>query len=110
MTKAQMSIKPPIDKWKIVFFIFILHGLGTLMPWNIFITAKGVCIIFSNLFNWSYIYLANFFEKYFTDYKLNPAENSTTTNYSTNFMQYMGFAAQIPNLVFNWLNIFVNLG
>lgn len=26
----------------LVFFILILHGIGALMPWNMFITAKDV--------------------------------------------------------------------
>jgi len=30
--------------------------------------------------------------------------------YATYFQQNVGFAAQIPNLVFNWINIFLNLG
>jgi len=26
----------------LVFFILLLHGIGALMPWNMFITAKDV--------------------------------------------------------------------
>lgn len=88
VSKFDPSLTPR-DKYKLVFFIFILHGLGTLMPWNMFITAKG----------------------YFEDFKL--SENYTVhteTNYRGSFMQNMGFAAQIPNVCFNWINIFVNLG
>ncbi|XP_037944695.1 equilibrative nucleoside transporter 1 [Teleopsis dalmanni] len=90
ITKATQFLKPPIDKWKIVFFIFIIHGLGTLTPWNMFITAKS----------------------YFVDYKLSThnGTNTTHTVYASNFMQYISFASQIPNLIFNWLNVFVNLG
>jgi len=58
-------------------------------PWNMFITAK----------------------EYFVDYKLSP--NYTGTNnaeYAANFMPYLTFASQIPNVLFNWMNIFVNLG
>lgn len=82
------TLKAPRDKLMLVFFIFLLHGLGTLMPWNMFINAKS----------------------YFVDFKLAPSEGNTTSSYATNFMPYMGFAAQIPNLIFNWLNIFVHLG
>lgn len=32
------------------------------------------------------------------------------TIYSASFLQYLGFAAQVPNVVFNWLNIFVKFG
>ncbi|XP_037816196.1 equilibrative nucleoside transporter 1 [Lucilia sericata] len=88
MDKINECVKPAKDKWKIVFFIFLLHGLGTLMPWNMFITAKS----------------------YFVDFKLVSNDGNVTSVYANNFMQYMGFASQIPNLIFNWLNIFVHLG
>ncbi|XP_053969979.1 equilibrative nucleoside transporter 1-like [Anastrepha ludens] len=82
-------MEPPKDKWNFVLLIFVVHGIGTLMPWNMFITAKS----------------------YFVDYKLSDNTNSTSsTTYASNFLQYHNFAAQIPNVVFNWLNIFVNLG
>lgn len=32
------------------------------------------------------------------------------TVYSASFLQYLGFAAQVPNVVFNWLNVFVQIG
>lgn len=89
MSKLMSTLQPPEDKYKLVFFIFVLHGLGTLMPWNMFITAKS----------------------YFEDFKL--GENYTVkseVNYRGNFMQNMGFASQIPNVLFNWLNIFMNFG
>lgn len=90
MDRAKMEISPPYDKWKLVFLIFMLHGLGTLMPWNMFITAKG----------------------YFVDFKLNSTllGGDEYSSYSTNFLAYIGFASQIPNVVFNWLNVFVNMG
>lgn len=89
MSKIASNLQPPVDKYKLVFFIFLLHGLGTLMPWNMFITAKS----------------------YFEDFKL--GENytvKTEVNYRGNFMQNMGFASQIPNVLFNWINIFINFG
>ncbi|KAL9892159.1 equilibrative nucleoside transporter 1-like isoform X1 [Glossina fuscipes] len=89
MAKAQMSLTPPKDKFKLVFLIFLLHGLGTLMPWNMFITAKS----------------------YFVDFKLaSTNDTSSSISYDGYFLQYLGFASQIPNLIFNWLNIFVQLG
>jgi solute carrier family 29 (equilibrative nucleoside transporter), member 1/2/3 len=42
MERAKMEIDPPTDKYKLVFFTLIIHGIGTLMPWNMFITAKSV--------------------------------------------------------------------
>lgn len=91
VSKFVTSITPkePKDKFKLVFLIFVLHGLGTLMPWNMFITAKS----------------------YFEDFKLSTNyTGKTDSDYHGNFMQNMGFAAQIPNVCFNWINIFVNFG
>lgn len=49
-------------------------------------------------------------QQYFVDYKLSEAYTGVNSEYDTFFMSYLGFAAQIPNVVFNWMNIFVNLG
>lgn len=83
MERARMEINPPYDRYKLIFFTLLLHGVGTLTPWNMFITAK----------------------EYFTEYKL-----GGHSEYSDNFIQYIGLASQIPNVFFNWINIFVNLG
>lgn len=88
MERAKMEISPPYDKYKLVFLTFLLHGLGTLMPWNMFITAKS----------------------YFVDFKLDESYTGTKSEYATNFLAYVGFAAQIPNVFFNWINIFVQMG
>ena len=85
-----MEIEPPGDRFNLILLILVLHGVGTLMPWNMFINAKS----------------------YFVDYKLssNYTGDAEASEYSAMFLQYLGFASQIPNLCFNWLNIFVNLG
>lgn len=44
MDRAKMEISPPRDRFNLILFTFILHGVGTLMPWNMFITAKAVSI------------------------------------------------------------------
>ena len=36
----QGSEVPPVDKGNIVFWIVLLHGIGMLMPWNMFITIS----------------------------------------------------------------------
>lgn len=46
MERAKMEISPPRDRFNLVFFVLLLHGIGTLTPWNMFITAKGVNIFF----------------------------------------------------------------
>ncbi|KAL9898321.1 LOW QUALITY PROTEIN: equilibrative nucleoside transporter 1-like [Glossina fuscipes fuscipes] len=82
-----MILSPPKDKFKLVFLVFVLHGIGVLMPWNMFITAKS----------------------YFVDFKL--ATNDTSpTSYAGYFLQYMGLASQIPSIIFNWINIFLRIG
>ncbi|XP_029165286.1 equilibrative nucleoside transporter 1-like isoform X1 [Nylanderia fulva] len=88
MDQADLELNPPRDRLNLVFCILVLHGIGALMPWNMFITAKD----------------------YFVSYKLSKEYTDVDTNYATNFLAYLGFAAQIPNLLFNWLNVFLQLG
>lgn len=90
MERARLECEPPSDRFKLIFFILLLHGIGTLTPWNMFITAKD----------------------YFVSYKLstNYTNSNETQFYAANFMPYIGFASQVPNVIFNWMNIFVNLG
>ncbi|XP_031633474.1 equilibrative nucleoside transporter 1 [Contarinia nasturtii] len=88
MERATLEINPPRDKLKIIYFILLLHGIGTLMPWNMFINAKS----------------------YFVGYKLNDSYTMVHTDYVKHYDGTSTLAAQIPNLVLNWLNIFLNLG
>ncbi|XP_011169324.1 equilibrative nucleoside transporter 1 isoform X1 [Solenopsis invicta] len=88
MDQADLELNPPRDRLNLVFFILILHGIGALIPWNMFITAKN----------------------YFIEYKLSKEYTGIATNYNTNFLPYLGFAFQVPNLLFNWLNIFIQFG
>lgn len=88
MEQAHLEMNPPVDRLNLVYLTFLLHGIGTLMPWNMFITAKA----------------------YFVDYKLSKNYTGFESDYVTNFMPYLGFAAQVPNFIFNWLNIFVQIG
>jgi len=78
---------PPPDRFQLVFLTMVLHGVGTLMPWNMFITAYG----------------------YFLDHKLVDA-NGDRTAYANDFMTYVGFASHLPCVFFNWANIFVQMG
>lgn len=118
--------KAPKDRFMIVYILLLLHGVGTLMPWNMFITAT----------------------KYFTDYKLLPAgcdsirppatmtttpfsyiiDNVTTVStllmeldphndtctetssiYRNYFLSYLGFVAQVPNVLLNGMNVFLQV-
>ncbi len=48
--------------------------------------------------------------QYFVDYKLGEANTTDSRWYQANFFPFLSFASQIPNVFFNWLNIFVQLG
>lgn len=80
------------DIYNIVYAVLLIHGIGTLMPWNMFINAN----------------------EYFTNYKLQPVVNGTTDpsmdNIRKNFLSYLGLASQLPNVIFNGVNLLVNMG
>lgn len=97
---SNQIIGLPTDRYNLVFIILLIHGVGTLMPWNMFINA----------------------ESYFREYKLggnitNATSSTTTTpidadieEYRKNFQSYLGVASQLPNVLFNGLNLLVNMG
>lgn len=45
MEDAHLQLHPPKDRWNMVYLVLLLHGIGVLMPWNMFITAKSVSIL-----------------------------------------------------------------
>ncbi|XP_071834915.1 equilibrative nucleoside transporter 1-like isoform X2 [Apostichopus japonicus] len=73
---------PPIDKWMLAFIIFALHGVGTLLPWNCFITA----------------------EAYFTEHKF--GNLSDDVQYKDKFIAYLGLCGFLPNLTFLAIALF----
>ncbi|XKL62929.1 hypothetical protein PGB90_002762 [Kerria lacca] len=86
MEQAELETNPPKDRFLLVYFIILIHGIGILMPWNMFINAKS----------------------YFEDYKLSQNyTNMDTSFYVDNFMTFLGIFSQFPNVLFAWLNIFV---
>lgn len=78
-----MDINPPKDRWNLIYITLLIHGIGTLIAWNMLITSK----------------------EYFVTHKL-----VTEPALAADFMPYLGIAAQFPNLLFNWLNVFVQFG
>lgn len=54
--------------------------------------------------------LVHFFPQYFVDYKMSVNYTGVETNYDTYFQASLTLAAQIPNVILNWANIFLNLG
>lgn len=77
---------PVTDRFKLVFLTLMLQGVGTLMPWNMFINAKS----------------------YFVDFKLNVnGTNIVTDEHRLNFLSYIGVASHVPSVICNAVNIFV---
>ncbi|CAK9298790.1 unnamed protein product [Gordionus sp. m RMFG-2023] len=77
----------PKDRMNLNYIIMMIHGIGILIPWNVFINANS----------------------YFVDYKLNP--NVTGTHeYKENFISYLGIISQLPNVILMALNLFVQFG
>lgn len=75
------------DKYNIIYIVFLLFGIATLLPWNVFINA----------------------EDYFVKYKLNTTESYNAT-YRTNFTFIVGSIGQFTNVVMNIFNIAVTFG
>lgn len=42
MDEASLQLNTPPDKYNLVYITFLIHGIGVLMPWNMFITAVDV--------------------------------------------------------------------
>ncbi|XP_074026240.1 equilibrative nucleoside transporter 1 isoform X1 [Leptinotarsa decemlineata] len=88
MDDASLQLNTPPDRYHLVYITFLIHGIGVLMPWNMFITAID----------------------YFTKYKLGKTYIGFVFPYAANFMQLLTFSAQVPSLLFSWMNIFVQMG
>uniref|UniRef100_A0A0M3HS24 Equilibrative nucleoside transporter 1 n=1 Tax=Ascaris lumbricoides TaxID=6252 RepID=A0A0M3HS24_ASCLU len=85
----MLTERPPPDKYHLVYLIMLLHGVGTLMPWNMFITIAPA---------------------YFVNYKLMEMDEEGvrhSTAYSRNFFSYLGICSQLPCLLMNLINVFV---
>lgn len=51
------------------------------------------------------------FTQYFVVYKLGEEyTGQKELPYAADFMPYLAFASQIPNVIFNWFNIFIQIG
>ncbi|XP_044594180.1 equilibrative nucleoside transporter 1 isoform X2 [Cotesia glomerata] len=88
MDQVDLELNPPKDKLNVVFIIMVLHGIGTLMPWNMFITARN----------------------YFENYKFSSNYTVINTTYASKYVNSVSFSAQVPNVIFNWINLFMPLG
>lgn len=41
-TPCLKTTNEPVDHYKLVYFLFYLYGITSLMPWNFFVTANDV--------------------------------------------------------------------
>ncbi|ERL96027.1 hypothetical protein D910_00831 [Dendroctonus ponderosae] len=48
MDNASLQIHTPRDKYSFVYIIFLIHGIATLLPWNMFINAISNHVEHSN--------------------------------------------------------------
>ncbi|XP_071360896.1 equilibrative nucleoside transporter 2-like isoform X2 [Trachinotus anak] len=86
--RNQMTQSPPADRGRAVAFIIFMLGLGTLLPWNFFITAS----------------------QYFNERLTLPNVTSNATSGATedyNYDSWMALLSQLPLLLFTLLNSFL---
>ncbi|CAK1549402.1 unnamed protein product [Leptosia nina] len=86
-TKVLDNCEEPLDRYRIVYFLFYLFGITSLVPWNFLITANDY---------WMYK---------FRDVEPNNLTMFVRkTQFQAEFTSYLNVATAIPNLVFLILN------
>jgi len=104
LDRLQLEMNPPVDRWNLMYLTLILHGVGTLMPWNIFINAKTVSYQTQPRGDWQFL-----LPDYFVHYKLGVEYTNVESSFVPFFLQYLALSAQLPNVLFNWINVFFQL-
>lgn len=84
-----MATQEPSDKYKAVWLIFFMLGLGTLLPWNFFMTATM------------------YFTSRLGDNTTAEATEDNRSVLQAKFNNVMTLCAMIPLLVFSYLNSFL---
>ncbi|XP_072517104.1 equilibrative nucleoside transporter 1 [Salminus brasiliensis] len=84
-----MATQEPTDKYKAVWLIFFMLGLGTLLPWNFFMTATM------------------YFTSRLGDNTTIEAAEDSRSVLQAKFNNVMTLCAMIPLLVFSYLNSFL---
>ena len=111
--KELLLRKPPRDTCWLAYMIFFLHGIGHLLPWNFFITAKQVKIIVTNynyaLHNqFSLITALKTFLQYFEMKFKCPSNNSSCAEIlETHFENFFSVASMIPIFLMSLLNVWL---
>ncbi|XP_050673932.1 equilibrative nucleoside transporter 3 [Leptidea sinapis] len=86
-TKVLDSPEEPVDKYRLVYFLFYLFGVTSLVPWNFLITANDY---------WMY--------KFRDVEPHNLTVYVRKTQFQAEFTSYLNVATAIPNLIFLILN------
>ncbi|XP_066553451.1 equilibrative nucleoside transporter 1a [Amia ocellicauda] len=93
------AINPPQDKYRAVWLIFFILGLGTLLPWNFFMTA-------------TLYFTSRLKDQDIKSNQQNQTANSTAgepQNYlQLKFNNFMTMCAMVPLLIFTCLNSFLH--
>ncbi|KAG2462450.1 S29A3 protein, partial [Polypterus senegalus] len=75
------SRQKPQDNFSVVYAIFFLLGVGSLLPWNFFVTAK-----------------------HYWTYKLNSGSGPSSSDFSNYFEGYLSIASTVPSVICLILN------
>ena len=81
--QEEANSEEPVDYRRFVYIVLLIHGIGTLLPWNMFITAH------------------DYFE-----YKLTGPDGAGLA-YNKNFLSYVGIASKLPNVIVQLVNFLI---
>uniref|UniRef100_A0A7N8YMC0 Equilibrative nucleoside transporter 1-like n=1 Tax=Mastacembelus armatus TaxID=205130 RepID=A0A7N8YMC0_9TELE len=95
---AMTAINAPQDKYKAVWIIFFILGLGTLLPWNFFMTAT---MYFTSRLNDTSTHVS-------VNSTGNVASGDTRNVLQSKFNNVMTLCAMVPLLIFTCLNSFLH--
>lgn len=97
----------PVDKYYIVYIIFLIHGIAVLMPWNMFINANDYFTKFK-LKNINENITDTIYEnetETSTNIITTPRPQTAVDTYRTFFLNFLGIVSQVPNVLINLTNV-----
>ncbi|CAD5118854.1 unnamed protein product [Dimorphilus gyrociliatus] len=105
-SSTSSDMKKPVDKYYIVYLIFLVHGVAVLMPWNMFINANDYFTKFK-LKSPDVAESYNFSENSTTSANLitTPRTDTAVDTYRTFFLNFLGVVSQVPNVFINLMNV-----